>query len=412
MGYAMQPLADKLRPINLDMVFGQKHLIGKNKLIRIMYEKRVISNMIFYGPPGIGKTTVAMILAQITGHKFYKINATNASTKDIQEILDENKGNSVILYIDEIQYFNKKQQQSLLEYIESGRVTLIASTTENPAFYIYDALLSRCHVFQFKNLDRIDMKEAILTAIENVEDKDFKTINILPESIEYIIDCCDGDVRKAINLIELIALMGFKNCNLTAHMIAEIIDKKVFKHDKDGDNHYDIISAFQKSIRGSDADAAIHYLARLLIGGDIKTVCRRLLVIASEDIGLANPHAISIVNGCTEAALKLGMPEARIPLAEATIYLATCPKSNSAIIAIDAAIEDLNKGIGEIPDYLRDSHYNRQHVGPAYKYPHEFPNHYVEQQYLPDIYAGHKYYIPQANKFELAAKEYWDKIKE
>lgn len=408
MSFSIQPLADKMRPKTLDDVFGQKHLLGKNKPIRIMYEKKILANMIFSGPPGIGKTTVAMIMAENTGLDFYKINATNSGTKEIQEILDKNKGKSVVLYIDEIQYFNKKQQQSLLEYVETGRVVLIASTTENPSFYIYDALLSRCHTFEFKPLDYADMLEAIESAIKHCDILKPDAINDYGK--DFIIDYADGDVRKAINLIELIELVYDNTDSISVQDITSVADKKMLKHDKDGDNHYDLLSAFQKSIRGSDPDASLHYLARLISGGDVKAVCRRLLVIASEDIGLADPRAISVVNGCTEAAMKLGMPEARIPLAEAVIYLAMSPKSNSAIMAIDAAIEDLNKGLGEIPDDLKDSHYITPH-GKGYKYPHSYPNHWVKQRYLPEIYGDAKYYVPQDNVEEEGRDSYMKFVK-
>lgn len=408
MSFSIRPLADKMRPKTLDDVFGQKHLLGKNKPIRIMYEKKILTNMIFSGPPGIGKTTVAMIMAENTGLDIYKINATNSGTKEIQEILDKNKGKSVVLYIDEIQYFNKKQQQSLLEYVETGRVILIASTTENPSFYIYDALLSRCHTFEFKPLDYADMLEAIESAIKHCDILKPDAINDYGK--DFIIDYADGDVRKAINLIELIELVYDNVDSISVQDIISVADKKMLKHDKDGDNHYDLLSAFQKSIRGSDPDASLHYLARLISGGDVKAVCRRLLVIASEDIGLADPRAISVVNGCTEAAMKLGMPEARIPLAEAVIYLAMSPKSNSAIMAIDAAIEDLNKGLGEIPDDLKDSHYITPH-GKGYKYPHSYPNHWVEQRYLPEIYGNAKYYVPQDNVEEEGRDSYMKFVK-
>lgn len=404
----MKPLADKLRPVNLDMVVGQKHLLGEEKPLKRLYDKKELVNMIFYGPPGTGKTTVAMLMAQNVEKNFYKINATNAGTSDIKDLIKENDGKPFVLYVDEIQHFNKKQQQSLLEFVEIGQITLIASTTENPAFYIFEALLSRCHIFEFKEITKDDIKEVAYRSIDYCET--LKDLKFDEESIDYISEYADGDVRKCINLIELCSIIGFNNNDVTVEALESIASKKIYRHDKDGNSHYDTISAFQKSIRGSDPDAAVHYLARLILGGDIKIISRRLLVIASEDIGLAHPNAVAVVNGCVEAALKLGLPEARIPLAEATIFLATCPKSNTAITAIDEAINDLKYNVGEIPDALKDSHYSRVKTD-EYLYPHAYENNYVEQQYLPDSHKDRKYYDFGKNKYEQGCKSYWDVIK-
>lgn len=404
----MKPLADKMRPKNLDMVVGQKHLLSKGKSLKNLYDKKKLVNMIFYGPPGTGKTTVAMLMAQNVDLDFYKINATNSGTSEIKDIIEKSGGKPFVLYVDEIQHFNKKQQQSLLEFVEVGHITLIASTTENPAFYIFEALLSRCHIFEFKELGRDDIKEVVYRSIKELDNlKDLKFDN---DAIEYCIDYANGDVRKCINLIELCSMIGVNKEEVSQSDIESISSVKIYRHDKDGNSHYDVISAFQKSIRGSDPDAAVHYLARLIIAGDIKIICRRLLVIAAEDIGLAHPNAISVVNSAVEAALKLGLPEARIPLAEATLFLATCPKSNSAINAIDAAINDLKFDVGEIPDALKDSHYTRVKTS-EYLYPHAYKNHYVKQQYLPDVHKNKKYYQFGDNKYENNCKEYWDNIK-
>ena len=420
----MKPLADLVRPTELDEVCGQEHILGKNKILDRIIKSGHISNMIFYGPPGTGKTTVANIIAKKAGKRFYKLNATNASLKDIQDItkeLDTFLGmNGVVLYLDEIQNFNKKQQQSLLEYIEDGRITLIASTTENPYFYIFKAILSRSTIFEFKPVGEEDIKKALDRAI-NLRSKEFNEISIkvTKEAIEYLAAYCNGDVRKALNGLE-VALNSTKPNDdkeivIDLEVVKDSTQSKVIAFDMDGDAHYDILSAFQKSIRGSDADAAIHYLARLIKGGDLISICRRLQVIAAEDIGLAYPQAALIVKSLVDSARELGFPEARIPLAEATILLATSPKSNSSYVAINRALEDLeNMTIDDIPMHLKDAHYggaSKLGRGIEYKYPHKYENHYVKQQYLPDNIKNKVYYEYGDNKIEKTMKEYWSRIK-
>ena len=420
----MKPLADLVRPTELDEVCGQEHILGKNKILDRIIKSGHISNMIFYGPPGTGKTTVANIIARKAGKRFYKLNATNASLKDIQDItkeLDTFLGmNGVVLYLDEIQNFNKKQQQSLLEYIEDGRITLIASTTENPYFYIFKAILSRSTIFEFKPVGEEDIKKALDRAI-NLRSKEFNEISIkvTKEAIEYLAAYCNGDVRKALNGLE-VALNSTKPNDdkeilIDLEAAKDSTQSKVIAFDMDGDAHYDILSAFQKSIRGSDADAAIHYLARLIKGGDLISICRRLQVIAAEDIGLAYPQAALIVKSLVDSARELGFPEARIPLAEATILLATSPKSNSSYVAINRALEDLeNMTIDDIPMHLKDAHYegaSKMGRGIEYKYPHAYENHYVKQQYLPDNIKNKVYYEYGDNKMEKTTKEYWNRVK-
>lgn len=420
----MKPLADLVRPTELDEVCGQEHILGKNKILDRIIKSGHISNMIFYGPPGTGKTTVANIIARKAGKRFYKLNATNASLKDIQDItkeLDTFLGmNGVVLYLDEIQNFNKKQQQSLLEYIEDGRITLIASTTENPYFYIFKAILSRSTIFEFKPVGEEDIKKALDRAI-NLRSKEFNEISIkvTKETIEYLAAYCNGDVRKALNGLE-VALNSTKPNDdkeivIDLEVVKDSTQSKVIAFDMDGDAHYDILSAFQKSIRGSDADAAIHYLARLIKGGDLISICRRLQVIAAEDIGLAYPQAALIVKSLVDSARELGFPEARIPLAEATILLATSPKSNSSYVAINRALEDLeNMTIDDIPMHLKDAHYegaSKMGRGIEYKYPHAYENHYVKQQYLPDNIKNKVYYEYGDNKMEKTTKEYWNRVK-
>lgn len=420
----MKPLADLVRPTELDEVCGQEHILGKNKILDRIIKSGHISNMIFYGPPGTGKTTVANIIARKAGKRFYKLNATNASLKDIQDItkeLDTFLGmNGVVLYLDEIQNFNKKQQQSLLEYIEDGRITLIASTTENPYFYIFKAILSRSTIFEFKPVGEEDIKKALDRAI-TLRSKEFNEIyiKVTNEAKEYLAAYCNGDVRKALNGLE-VALNSTKPNDdkeilINLEVVKDSTQSKVIAFDMDGDAHYDILSAFQKSIRGSDADAAIHYLARLIKGGDLISICRRLQVIAAEDIGLAYPQAALIVKSLVDSARELGFPEARIPLAEATILLATSPKSNSSYVAINRALADLeNMTIDDIPMHLKDAHYegaSKMGRGIEYKYPHAYENHYVKQQYLPDNIKNKVYYEYGDNKMEKTTKEYWNRIK-
>ena len=420
----MKPLADLVRPTELDEVCGQEHILGKNKILDRIIKSGHISNMIFYGPPGTGKTTVANIIARKAGKRFYKLNATNASLKDIQDItkeLDTFLGmNGVVLYLDEIQNFNKKQQQSLLEYIEDGRITLIASTTENPYFYIFIAILSRTTIFEFKPVGEEDIKKALDRAI-TLRSKEFNEISVkvTKEAIEYLAAYCNGDVRKALNGLE-VALNSTKPNDdkeivIDLEVVKDSTQSKVIAFDMDGDAHYDILSAFQKSIRGSDADAAIHYLARLIKGGDLISICRRLQVIAAEDIGLAYPQAALIVKSLVDSARELGFPEARIPLAEATILLATSPKSNSSYVAINRALADLeNMTIDDIPMHLKDAHYegaSKMGRGIEYKYPHAYENHYVKQQYLPDNIKNKVYYEYGDNKMEKTTKEYWNRVK-
>lgn len=415
------PLAARLRPHRIEDMVGQQHLIGKGKPLYKIIESGSVPNMIFYGYSGIGKTTLASIIAEKTDKTLYKLNATTASTSDIKSVISDigalGNENGIIIYIDEIQYFTKKQQQVLLEFIEDGSITLIASTAENPYFYVYSAILSRSTVFEFKPVSGKDIEKTVRRAFDFVRDEDKVDLTVEDGVVEYIASACGGDVRKSINSVEVLTARkpGQKSVTVTLEDAVSVAQKSNIRYDRDGDMHYDILSAFQKSIRGSDENAALHYLARLIKGGDLASICRRLLVIASEDIGLAYPLAAAVTKSCVDSALQLGFPEARIPLAEAVILLATAPKSNSVINAIDAAISDVeNTECGDIPADLRDAHYSgakKLGHGTGYKYPHLYPNHYVKQQYLPTKIKNAVYYIAGENKTEQAAKKYWDAIK-
>ena len=411
-----QPLADKIRPKTLDDVVGQRHLLGKTGLLRRVIESGTIPNMIFYGPSGVGKTTVASIIAKQTERKLYHLNATTAGIADIKAIIDELDTflapNGALVYLDEIQYFNKKQQQSLLEFIETGKMTLIASTTENPYFYVYNAILSRSTVFEFKPIEVADMQRAVERAFSlAIGDKGTPVEDGVAA---YIAQAVGGDVRKALGAVELLVL-GAGADGVTLADAQQAAQRSNMRYDRDGDSHYDILSALQKSIRGSDPDAALHYLARLLEAGDMISAARRMLVIASEDIGLAYPQCAAIVKACVDSAFQLGLPEARIPLAEAVILMATAPKSNSAAVAIDAAMADVRAGrTGDIPAHIKDAHYggaSKLGRGLTYQYPHAFPNHWVQQQYLPDEIKSAHYYDYGPNKTEQAAKAYWERVK-
>ncbi|MDO5784832.1 MAG: replication-associated recombination protein A [Eubacteriales bacterium] len=409
-----QPLADRIRPKTLADVVGQPHLLGNSGLLRRIIESGNIPNMIFYGPSGVGKTTVASIIADQTDRKLYRLNATTASISDIKQIVDElgtlMAPNGALVYLDEIQYFNKKQQQSLLEFIEDGRITLIASTTENPYFYVYSAILSRCTVFEFQQVRAQDIRPAVRRAFTLAAEG----LTVPDEVCAYVAQACGGDVRKAVNAVELLAQTA-QDGVVTLEDAQQAAQRSSARYDRDGDQHYDILSGLQKSIRGSDPDAAVHYLARLLEADDMISACRRLMVIASEDIGLAYPQALSIVKACVDMANQLGLPEARIPLADAAILLATAPKSNSGINAVDAALADIRAGkSGDVPAHLKDCHYSgaaKLGRGLTYQYPHNYPYHWVEQQYLPDTLRGAQYYVYGDNKTEQRAKAYWDAVK-
>lgn len=417
----MRPLSDILRPSSIEEMVGQRHLLGEGKLLRAIAEGGQIPNMIFYGPSGVGKTTLARIISDQSERKLYRLNATTASISDIKEIISDispfTAPNGILLYLDEIQYFNKKQQQSLLEFIENGSITLIASTTENPYFYVYNAILSRCTVFEFKPVRAEDLYPVIKRAMAYLEEQRGFSIICAEEGLKKIAYGCGGDVRKCLNCMEIISLaLSREHPEITEEMIAEASQRSGNHYDKDGDYHYDILSAFQKSIRGSDPDAALVYLARLLEAGNLIAPCRRLMVIAAEDIGLAYPQAVAIVKACVDCAQALGLPEARLPLAEAVLLLATAPKSNSVITAIDAAMEDVQHGKGQvIPADLQDRHYSsaeKLNHGQGYIYPHPYPNHYIQQTYMPADLAGKRYYEFGDNKLESASREYWSKIKE
>lgn len=415
------PLAERIRPRTLDDVVGQTHLLGRGKALRTIIESGKIPNMVFYGPSGVGKTTVASIIAKNTNMHLCKLNGTTASTADIRDVVAQvntlSAVNGVLLYLDEIQYFNKKQQQTLLEFIENGSITLIASTTENPYFYVYNAILSRSTVFEFKPVEQKDVQRAVERAFRLLQEDAEYPISIDEGVPEYIAMACGGDVRKAMNAAELctVAAQGNEDAAVTMELARELTQRSAMRYDRGGDEHYDILSAFQKSMRGSDPDAAMHYLARLLEAGDLTSACRRLMVCACEDVGLAWPQIIPIVKSAVDAAMMVGLPEARIPLADAVLLVALSPKSNSGESAIDAAMADVKSGkTGSIPRTLQNVHYDSAEVvkkGQFYQYPHAFENHWVEQQYLPDAIKNAKYYEYGENKNEQAFKAYWDRIK-
>ena len=416
-----RPFADEFRPQTLDEVFGQEHILGEDGMLRRIAASGQIPCMIFYGPSGTGKTTVARIIAQRTDRPLRRLNATTAGLADIKAIIEELDTllapEGVLLYLDEIQYFNKKQQQSLLDFIENGKITLIASTTENPYFCVFNAILSRSTVFEFKQLSPADVKKAMERVLRLLQERDGSVIACEEGVLDYIASACGGDARKSLNTLELLYTTARPGKNGMAFTMADaraVTQRSAMRYDRDGDEHFDILSALMKSMRGSDPDAALHYLARFLETGDLLGACRRILCSASEDIGLAYPMAVPIVKACVDSALQLGLPEARLPLAEAVIFLATCPKSNTGCLAIDAAIADVKAGkAGPIPRELQNVHadgtgFEREQ---GYLYPHDFPNRWVAQQYLPDSLKDAHYYEYGDNKTEQAAKKYWDAIK-
>lgn len=419
----MEPLASKYRPKKMDDVVGQKHIAGEGKILRRIIEKGKIPNLIFYGPSGTGKTTIANIIAEVSNKPLYKLNATTASISDIRDVIKESQKeknvDGIILYLDEIQYFNKKQQQSLLSFIEDGSMTLIASTTENPYFSLFNAILSRATIFEFKPIEIEDVIQNLKRVIGLYETDNGVTINITDEILNKIATASNGDIRKSLNALDILfesSELDNNVINISSDDISLVAQKSSFRYDRDGDEHYDILSALQKSIRGSDIDASLHYLARLVMAEDLQSICRRLMVIAAEDVGLAYPQAVMITKACVDSAYMLGFPEARIPLSEAVIMLAGSPKSNSAIEGIDNALADIKVGnIGNIPKHLKDAHYNgakKLGNGNSYKYPHMFPNHWVKQQYLPDEIKDRKYYTYGNNKFEKGMESYWNEIKQ
>lgn len=415
------PLADQIRPSTLDDVVGQRQLLAAGKPLRRIIESGKIPNMIFYGPSGVGKTTVARIIADSTSMTLHKLNGTSASTADIRDVVAEvgtfSGMNGILLYLDEIQYFNKKQQQLLLEYMENGQITLIASTTENPYFAVYNALISRSTVFEFKPVPPEELERAVARGFRCMEQQLGETIHLSDGVCGWIARGCGGDVRKAMNTVELIVLSGEHTENgivISDELAQELTQRSNMRYDRDNDQHYDLLSALQKSIRGSDENAALHYTARLLAANDLLSVCRRLLVIAAEDVGLAYPQAIVITKACVDSALQLGLPEARIPIAEAVVLLATSPKSNSAYEAINRAMADVEEyGAPDFPRHLQNKHFDGAEAavrGQHYHYPHDYPNHYVKQQYLPDILKDKVYYQFGENRQEQAAAAYREKI--
>lgn len=416
------PLADRLRPKTLDDIVGQKHLLAEDKPLRKIIESGEVPNLIFYGPSGVGKTTLATYIANKTNRTLKKLNGTTASTADIKEIVSQLNTfsglNGILLYLDEIQYFNKKQQQTLLEFIENGSITLIASTTENPYFYVYNAILSRSTVFEFKPVSPDEVEKAVYRAVEALEDESGIKIDFPPECAKKIAAGCGGDVRKAMNAVELSVIASDEQSGVkmvAAETVEQLVQKSALRYDKDGDEHYDIVSAYQKSMRGSDPDAALHYLARLLEAGDLPSACRRLMICACEDVGLAYPQLIPIVKSCVDIAQAVGLPEARIPLADAVVMVCNAPKSNSAYTGINLAMQDVRSGkSGSVPRQLQNMHCDGEdnpNKGQFYLYPHDYPNHFINQQYLPDLIKNRKYYDYGDNKNEQAFKAYWDKIK-
>lgn len=417
-----KPLADRFRPQTLDDIVGQKHLLEEGKPLRKIIESGEIPNLIFYGPSGVGKTTLATYIAKKTNRTLKKLNGTTASTADIKQIVSELSTfqglNGILLYLDEIQYFNKKQQQTLLEYIENGSITLIASTTENPYFYVYNAILSRSTVFEFKSVTPDEVEKAVYRAVKLLEEEQGVVIDLPRDCARKIAFGCGGDVRKAMNAVELSVIASDEESGVkkvTLDTVEQLVQKSAIRYDKDGDEHYDLVSAYQKSMRGSDANAALHYLARILEAGDLPSACRRLMVCVCEDVGLAYPQLIPIVKSCVDIAQSVGLPEARIPLADAVVLVCNAPKSNSAYLGINSAITDLKNGkYGPVPRNLQNMHYDGEdntNKGQFYVYPHDYPNHWIYQQYLPDIIKDRQYYKYGDNKNEQLFKNYWDKVK-
>ncbi len=418
------PLADRIRPATLDEVVGQQHILGEGKALRRIMESGRIPNLIFYGPSGVGKTTVARILAEQTDMRLHKLNGTTASTADIKAVVEELDTfagmNGILLYLDEIQYFNKRQQQTLLEFIENGRITLIASTTENPYFYVYNAILSRSTVFEFKPVEAAEIIPAVERGFRLMQQEREHPVTVEEGVFTHIASSCGGDVRKALNAVELCVLAGEPEedggVTVTLDTARQLAQRSAMRYDREGDEHYDIISAYQKSMRGSDANAALHYLARLLEAGDLPSACRRLMVCASEDVGLAYPQILPIVKAAVDIALQVGLPEARIPLADAVVLVCQAPKSVSAYNAIAAAMADIQAGkSGPVPRQLQNKHYDGAEVenkGQFYEYPHAYPGHWVRQQYLPDALKDAVYYVPGDNKTEQSFAAYWKDIKE